>query len=245
VTTTMYDTQYPEIVPSSAGLVVSYPDGPAGNSYATAQRLFGNRALSISWTGVDAQCADIEQWSSFPLASLPAWIKRQHARGIARPVIYAIYAGLGTNYPQVKALVGSLSVSWWLSDWTGKPHALPGADAVQYGAQASPASPVISDPGKAGGRTYDLSLVQPTFPFYPSIFPLQVGSTGEWVTKLQANLNKRASVLGLPVLLSVDGSFGPLTEIAVIKAQAAYHQPLLPSGACSQRLFELVEFQVP
>lgn len=249
MTLTMYDTQYPAIVPASAGLVVSYPDGPAGNSYATAQKLFGSRALSITWTGQDAQCADIEQWSSFPLTSLPAWIKRQHARGIARPVIYAIYSGLGTNYTQVKAVVGSLSVSWWLSDWTGKPHALPGADAVQYGAQASPNGPVISNPSNAGGRTYDLSLVQPSFPFYPStstgLWPLQVGNTGEWVSKLQANLNRRAAVIGLVTPLVVDGSFGALTKAAVSKAQVAYHLSDAPAGECSQRLFQLVEFQVP
>jgi len=57
-------------------------------------------------------------------------------------------------------------VSWWLSDWTGKPHTLPGADAVQYGAQASPSSPIITDPSQAGGHTYDLSFVSSSFPYY-------------------------------------------------------------------------------
>ena len=62
--------------------------------------------------------------------------------------------------------MGSAKVSWWLSDWTGKPHTLPGADAVQYGAQASPSSPMITDPSQAGGHTYDLSFVSSSFPYY-------------------------------------------------------------------------------
>jgi hypothetical protein len=162
---TMYDTQYPSIVPKSADLVVSYVDGPAGDSYSSAKNLFGRRALSITWTGENADIADAEQ-GAVSLSQLPAWIKAQQARGIKKPVVYAIYSGIGTNYQQVKQAVGSAKVSWWLSDWTGKPHTLPGADAVQYGAQASPSSPMITDPSQAGGHTYDLSFVSPSFPYY-------------------------------------------------------------------------------
>lgn len=161
---TMYDTQYPSIVPSSADLVVSYVDGPQASNFGQAQTMFGSRALSITWTGENADIADVE--TSFPLSKLPAWIDAQVARGIPKPVVYAIYSGVGTNYAQVKQAVGTKSVSYWLSDWTGKPHSLPGADAVQYGAQASPSSPMITDPGKAGGKTYDLSAVATSFPYY-------------------------------------------------------------------------------
>lgn len=161
---TMYDTQYPSIVPKSADLVVSYVDGPQASNYNQAKSLFGSRALSITWTGENADIGDIE--TSFPLSKLPAWIDAQVARGIPKPVVYAIYSGVGTNYAQVKQAVGTKSVSYWLSDWTGKPHTLPGADAVQYGAQASPSSPMITNPGKAGGHTYDLSFVSPSFPYY-------------------------------------------------------------------------------
>ena len=86
------------------------------------------------------------------MSKLPEWIKQQQDAGIPKLVIYAIYSGVGTNYQQVKKAVGSAKVSWWLSDWTGKPHTLPGADAVQYGAQASPSSPMITDPSQAGAH---------------------------------------------------------------------------------------------
>jgi hypothetical protein len=161
---TMYDTQYPSIVPKSADLVASYVDGPQASNFDQAQQIFGSKALSITWTGEPADIADVE--GGFAMSKLPEWIKQQQDAGIPRPVIYAIYSGVGTNYQQVKKAVGSAKVSWWLSDWTGKPHTLPGADAVQYGAQASPSSPIITDPSQAGGHTYDLSFVSSSFPYY-------------------------------------------------------------------------------
>ena len=161
---TMYDTQYPSIVPKSADLVASYVDGPQASNFDQAQQIFGSKALSITWTGEPADIADVE--GGFAMSKLPEWIRQQQDAGIPRPVIYAIYSGVGTNYQQVKKAVGSAKVSWWLSDWTGKPHTLPGADAVQYGAQASPTSPMITDPSQAGGHTYDLSFVSSSFPYY-------------------------------------------------------------------------------
>ena len=161
---TMYDTQYPSIVPKSADLVASYVDGPQASNFDQAQQIFGSKALSITWTGEPADIADVE--GGFAMSKLPEWIKQQQDAGIPKPVIYAIYSGVGTNYQQVKKAVGSAKVSWWLSDWTGKPHTLPGADAVQYGAQASPSSPMITDPSQAGGHTYDLSFVSSSFPYY-------------------------------------------------------------------------------
>jgi len=151
-------------VPKSADLVASYVDGPQASNFDQAQQIFGSRALSITWTGEPADIADVE--GGFAMSKLPEWIKQQQDAGIPKPVIYAIYSGVGTNYQQVKKAVGSAKVSWWLSDWTGKPHTLPGADAVQYGAQASPSSPMITDPSQAGGHTYDLSFVSSSFPYY-------------------------------------------------------------------------------
>ncbi len=165
---TLYDTQYPSIVPKSADLVASYVDGPQASNFDQAQQIFGSRALSITWTGEPADIADVE--GGFAMSKLPEWIKQQQDAGIPKPVIYAIYSGVGTNYQQVKKAVGSAKVSWWLSDWTGKPHTLPGADAVQYGAQASPSSPMITDPSQAGGHTYDLSFVSSSFPYYGGAF---------------------------------------------------------------------------
>jgi hypothetical protein len=181
---TMYDSQYPSVFPSNADLVVSYVDGPQASNFGAAQSKFGSKALSITWTGQNADIADAE--TSFPLTNMQAWIKAQNARGIKKPVVYAIYSGVGTNYAQVKQAVGTMDVSYWLSDWTGKPHTLPGADAVQYGAQASPSSPMITDPSKAGGHTYDLSFVSPSFPYYggaPKITLTQHRATGQDVPK--------------------------------------------------------------
>lgn len=236
MTVTMYDTQYPSIVPATAALVVAYPDGPVGDSYTDAKRIFGSRAHSITWTGVDADMADVEIWSSFPEPKLAAWVKAQHKRGVPRPVIYTPLF----QWEHAKALVAGLVVSWWVPDWTGKPHAIKGADAVQYGAQASPNGPMITDPTKAAGKTYDLSLVQPSFPFYPDQWPLREGITGILVKNLQEFLNKRSMGAGVP-----DGVFGAMTKAAVAKAQVTYHQRGVEAGICNKDLYSKLEYRAP
>lgn len=236
MTAIMYDTQYPSIVPRNAELVVCYPDGNIGNSYSKAVAIFGSRAHSITWTGVNADMADVEIWSSFPEAKLAAWVKAQQARGVPRPVIYTPLF----QWEHAKALVSGLVVSWWVPDWTGKPHAIKGADAVQYGAQAHPGGPMITDPTKAAGQTYDLSLVQPSFPFYPNQWPLREGITGILVKNLQTFLNKRSMGAGTP-----DGVFGPNTKKAVVKAQVAYHQRGVEAGICNKDLYAKLEYEGP
>src|ERR1700734_1513666 len=66
---TMYDTQYPAIVPKSADLVASYVDGPQASNFDQAQQIFGSTALSITWTGEPADIADVE--GGFAMSKLP------------------------------------------------------------------------------------------------------------------------------------------------------------------------------
>ena len=241
MTAIMYDTQYPSIVPATAELVVSYPDGTIGYSYSKAKEIFGVRAHSISWSGVNADMADVEIWSTFPEAKIAEWVKAQHARGIPRPVIYTPLF----QWDRVKSLVGNLVVSWWVPDWTGKPHAIKGADAVQYGAQASSSGPMITDPTKCTGKTYDLSLVQPSFPFYPGQWPLRAGITGILVKNLQDFLNSRAELIHLGTALTPDGVFGSVTKEAVARAQVAYGQRGVTAGTCNKDLYAKLEYKNP
>ncbi|MBO0813624.1 MAG: hypothetical protein J2P30_00495 [Actinobacteria bacterium] len=54
-----------------------------------AQRFLGLHLLSVAVNASqDAQCLDIEQGDATP-AQAPGWVRRQHKRGIKRPVLYA------------------------------------------------------------------------------------------------------------------------------------------------------------
>jgi hypothetical protein len=145
MTVTMYDSVNPDAIPSDAALVASYVDGFGGYDAAVAK--FGaSKVVSITVSGKDADVADVEP-GAMTAGQLPAWIAAQKARGVARPGVYCSES----LWSSVKAAVGDADVSYWIADWTGSPFALAGADAVQY----------------ANGASYDLSLVQDTFPWYP------------------------------------------------------------------------------
>ena len=145
MTVVMYDSTNPADIPANAALVASYVDGFGGYD-AAVSRFGANKVVSISVANHDADVADVESGAMSP-DDLPGWLERQYARGVARP---GVYCSLSV-WPAVKAAVGTRKVSYWVADWRGSPFALAGADAVQY----------------ANGATYDSSLVQPTFPWYP------------------------------------------------------------------------------
>lgn len=198
----MYDSVNPSAIPLSAALVASYVDGFGGYNAAVA-RFGAKRSVSISVHDADADVADVEAGGMTP-AELPSWIERQQARGFPHPVVYCNRS----TWPSVRAAVGARHVSYWIADWTGVPHTLPGADAVQY----------------MSTHSYDLSWVLPSFPFYtgqptpkPNPFPvLRDGDSGSAVKTAQSDLNKH----GAAPQLAVDGVFGPKTLAAVKQFQA-------------------------
>src|SRR5712692_7688177 len=209
----MYDSTNVNAIPSNAALVASYVDGYGGYSAAVAK--FGAaKCVSISVHNSNADVADVEP-GAMSVGQLPAWVARQKARGIVRPVIYSD----GSDYPSCAAAAGP-SCSYWTARPTGQVvQTLPGRDAVQ---------------GVFAG-SYDESWVLPTFPFYPGApsptppppsanpWPLSQGSTGPNVVLLQKNLNKWASKIGLSPVLTADGNFGSLTKAAVQKAFTYWH----------------------
>lgn len=214
MTVTMYDSTDPSAIPSNAVLVASYVDGYGGYTAAVA-RFGAAKCVSISVDNNDADIADVESGAMTP-AELPAWIAAQKARGIARPGVYCNES----TWAAVKSAVGDADVSYWIADWTGSPFSIAGADAVQYASESS----------------YDLSLVQTTFPWYPGgstpvtptvTFPIVEGATdGAGATSgpvhtLQTNLNKWAADIKLTTLLVVDGDFGTLT-LAAVKLALTY-----------------------
>src|SRR6266487_4563491 len=79
-------------------------------------------ALPIFTAHADAQCLDVEPGDATN-ADAPAWVKRQIARGVYRPVVY-------TSLSNVNALLRALAaagisrpqVRLWTAHYTGREH---------------------------------------------------------------------------------------------------------------------------
>jgi hypothetical protein len=157
---TMYDSVDTAQIPAKAAAVAGYVNGrwPTFPSLAVSHP--NAHRLSIAVTAdADADCLDVEAGDARP-DEAAAWVKRQHARGVARPVVYcnlatapAVLVALGMG--QVKRAEFRL----WTAHYTGKPHRCTAkcglgfrdvADATQYY-------------DRALGRTLDVSLCAPGF----------------------------------------------------------------------------------
>lgn len=206
---TMYDSTNPASIPAGAELVAAYVDGFGGYTAAVA-RFGAAKVVSISVGNNNADVADVENGAMTP-GDLPGWIARQQARGIKRPVVYCNES----TWPSVKSAVGGADVSYWIAN-PGGSGVISGADAVQNVWEGS----------------WDSSVVQSSFPFYPGTvtppappnpYPtIQLGDTGAAVTTAQTDLNKwHAATPSTNAAVTVDGSYGVLTEAAVKSFQGA------------------------
>lgn len=151
---TMFDTTNP-----GTTLPVQHPQAVAGYvngawpSYnGLLKRYPGAKHLSIAVNaGADARCLDVETGDATP-ADAPAWVRRQHARGVARPVVYA-------NTSTMPAVIAALEADHikrdeylvWTAHYTGVAHIEPGSDATQW------------ESVERGASNYDTSLCQPWF----------------------------------------------------------------------------------
>lgn len=156
----MYDSITVEAIPKSATAVAGYVGG-FWPTYKQLQREFGHvRLLSIAVnSSEDADCLDVEKGDARP-QDAPAWVKRQQARGIKRPVIYCSVSVVPAVVAALRADgLSSSSVRWWTAHYVGRPHLCgPGcgmlpnhiADATQW-------------TDRALGRNLDESLCGETF----------------------------------------------------------------------------------
>ncbi len=151
---TMYDT-----TDVNTGLPVAHPQAVAGyvnGNYPSynglVKRYPGAKHLSIAVnTSTDARCLDVETGDATP-ADAPAWVRRQHARGIARPIVYA-------NASTMEAVLAALNADFikrgeyllWEAHYDNIANVPPGRDAKQYRNVETP------------GHNYDISECQPWF----------------------------------------------------------------------------------
>ena len=160
MTIQMFDSINPATVPSVASTshdaVAGYVDG-RWPDFQALERLFPKaHHLSIAVTAADdADCLDIETGDAVP-SEAAGWVRRQHARGVARPCLYANVSEM----PAVKANLDDAGLSrgsyrLWAAHWTydlavATAELANGWDAIQW-------------TNKAQGRDLDESVCVDSF----------------------------------------------------------------------------------
>lgn len=119
----MYDSIEVSTIPNRPGAVAGYVGG-RWPTFPELQRRFPRAkhlAIAIN-AGEDAECLDIENGDATP-AEAPAWCRRQHERGIARPCVYASVSQMPAVLSALKAAgIGRSMVRVWTAHYTGRPH---------------------------------------------------------------------------------------------------------------------------
>jgi hypothetical protein len=120
---TMYDSIDVGEIPSTAKAVAGYTSGFWPTFKSLAARFPKAHRLSIAVTASqDAQCLDVEPGDATP-AQAPGWVKRQHARGVKRPVVYSSLSQMATVLSALsRAGVDRDEVRVWTAHYNGQPH---------------------------------------------------------------------------------------------------------------------------
>lgn len=85
---TMYDSVDLTQIPKNAKAVAGYVNGRWPTYPSLKARFPQAKRISIAVTANrDAECLDVEKWDATP-DQASAWVKRQLARGVKRPVVY-------------------------------------------------------------------------------------------------------------------------------------------------------------
>lgn len=231
--TQMYDSTTAADIPTTAMIVGGYIDG----FYAWTVEDWARFPSAVQVDIIvdpshdDGDVYDCETGNGIP-ADAPLWVAKRRNSGHSYPVVYC---NLST-WQAVKDAFVNASVTppgYWIAEWTGQPHMIPGADAVQY-----------ADPTTSGGH-YDLSEVYsgpwldavtpPVAPAQPQ--PRELSMTtpymaGDDVRAVQAHVGA-----------GVDGIYGPQTAAAVQRWQTAHG--LTPDGIVGPLTWHSLETNPP
>ena len=161
----MYDSVALDAIPVDAEAVAGYTSGRWPTFKEIPARWPKAKHLSIAVNAEqDADCLDIEKGDANP-AQAPAWVRRQIARGVKKPVVYSSVSDMPTvlSILDISGIKRS-QVRVWTAHYTLKPHRCDKscgfgfnttADATQY-------------TNKALGKTLDASLISDAF-FDPGV----------------------------------------------------------------------------
>jgi hypothetical protein len=128
-------------------MAAGYVDGPTRNYFALLGkcRSAGTAPTYCQHGGVvsvavsasdDADCLAVVRGDAAPV-DVPAWVRRQLARGVQRPIVWAAI----TDFPTINTLLKADGLSRsevreWDINTTGITHVDPGFDATQWTAKA-------------------------------------------------------------------------------------------------------------
>lgn len=215
----MFDSVTWTAIPVNAEIVAGYIDGAyrwpaeAWNHFPKAKLV----RIACFASTLAGDVLDVEDGCSRP-EQAPGWVKARRAAGLARPVVYCSRSLKDTIAAQFDAQ-GVAQPDWWIADWTGVPHLVPGSVATQY-----------ANPPSSGGN-WDVSLTAPNWPgSNPSPAPGPTPSPKECEVKLPIlkQGDRNPYVANCQVLLNthngklaVDGVFGPATAQAARNFQQA------------------------
>jgi hypothetical protein len=118
------------------------------------------RKLSIAVTASeDAECLDVEPGDATP-EEAPAWVRRQKARGVKRPVLYASLSNMSAVLAALaRAGIDRSEVKVWTAHYTGNAHVC--TPACGFGFQATADATQWTD--HSMGRNLDESLCDGSF----------------------------------------------------------------------------------
>ena len=237
---TMYDSTDPGAIPAGAAIVAGYVDGayvwPASGwaRFPAATHV----TIAVEPSSV-ADVLDFETGNPSTPLEVVAWVTTMRGHG-RRATVYCDRS----SWPALRntfALAGVAAPDWWVADWTGSPHTLAGASAVQY-----------ANPPGSGGH-FDLSTtvtgwpssplpvpVPPAPPKQPQPVPggfmpptLTPGTLSGAVKNAQRLLNVHGQGL------TVDGVYGPATEQAVRNVQHLFRVTV--DGICGPVTWTLLD----
>jgi hypothetical protein len=133
----MYDSINAALIPSNATLMAGYINGKYQSYYPMSTRFPQATILSITIEAysspgnfVAADILDIESGDATP-SEAPAWVTAMRALNRI-PTLYC--SRLGT-WPATQSAITAAKISppdYWVADYTGQPHLVPGSIATQY-----------------------------------------------------------------------------------------------------------------
>lgn len=159
-TVTMYDSVNVTQIPANAEAVAGYVNGFWPTFKSLEIEFPSAHKLSIAVNAsVDAECLDVEAGDA-TADQAPAWVKRQLARGVKRPVVY-------TSVSQAPLLLRVLSragisrsaIRLWTAHYTFKAHRCTSACGFGFTGEADATQ--YSD--HALGKNLDVSLCSSSF----------------------------------------------------------------------------------
>jgi len=196
----MFDTTTVEDVPNEPQAVAGYVGGLYPTYVQLVERYPRAYHLSIAVTAEeDAECLDVERYDATP-SEAPAWARRQLARGVRRPVLYASLSTMPVVLSLLRADGLQLAaVRIWTAHYTQQPHIC--GPACGFGLDV--AADATQWTSSAINRNLDESLCRDTFfgppPPPPDPYRYQWYGEGPFPysepgTRRIAQLNERAIV---------------------------------------------------